>query len=187
MDVETALLLLVLVFAYMQFFIQLIPVWVVYLIIFTAPIIRLVLRRDYHLFSFDITDTMQSVTLNSLFAIAFIIVLLFVGFFTKRTSIITYTNPTFSGLFFGLMLSFFQELFFRYYLQETLQQRLKNTTFSVALASLISASFFLPNLVTMICFFIMGLFFGWIYDKTKDIYGITIGHFIISLFLDFVI
>ncbi len=187
MNKELIVLFLTLFFAYSQFFTPIIPLWVVYGIILLIPIIRLVVKEDYHIFAFDITDTMQSITLNSIFSVGLIIVLLIIGIITNRTSIIAYSSPGTIELFFGLLISFFQELFFRYYLQETIGVLLKNTNNSVLLTSIISSSFFIPKWEIIIAFFIMGLFFGWIYSKTKDIYGITLGHFILSLFLDFTI
>lgn len=187
MNKALALLIIVLIFSYLQFFVAIIPVWIVYLLIFTVPIIRMVTRKDYHLFSFDLTDTIQSVTLNSLFALGLVTVLTFIGLIIKRTSIVAFTSPDTIEAFFGLLMSLFQELFFRYYIQETLETLLENANKSIFLTSIISASFFIPKWEVIIVFFIMGLFFGWIYNKTKDIYGITIGHFIISLFLDFTI
>jgi membrane protease YdiL (CAAX protease family) len=185
MNLELAALFIVLFFAYLQFFITSIPIWLIYLVIFGVPVIRLIIKKDYHIFSFDLTDTMQSLTLNSVFGIGFVIILIIIGFMIGRSSIVAFSSPGLIGGFFGILISLFQELFFRYYLQETFELLLKNTNNSIILASIVSASFFVPKWEVMIGFFIMGLFLGWVYSRTRDIYGITVAHFIISLFLDF--
>jgi membrane protease YdiL (CAAX protease family) len=150
------------------------------IIIFSAPIVYVIYSRHYHIFRFDINDTMQSILLNFFFGIIALIFILFVpAFFGNFDWVgIFELSPNLMILLFLLSLNY--ELLIRYLLGGFFEKRFGQLA-GIIFPSIIGGLIFLPDLLSAVSFFLGGLFFGYIFSKTNDIYGAALGGFIIRL------
>ncbi|PIU62428.1 hypothetical protein COX58_00675 [archaeon CG_4_10_14_0_2_um_filter_Archaea_38_6] len=149
--------------------------------IFIIPFVQFLKNKDYHLFFFDKEDTLQSVGINVGYALVFIVVLFLVGVFTGNFGWAIIYGLSWDFFMKILLISFFQEMLFRYFIQGNLVNYFGKIA-GIAAASLISAVLFYPDIWMSIIFLLMGLVVGWVFSNTKDIYGATISHFMIYLF-----
>jgi len=150
------------------------------IIIFSAPIVYIIYNRHYHIFKFDINDTSQSVLLNFFFGILALIFILFVPAFFGNFNWVNIfgLSPNLVMLLFLLSLNY--ELLIRYFLGGFFEKRFGQLA-GIILPSIIGGLIFLPDLLSAASFFLGGLFFGYTFSKTNDIYGVALGGFIIRL------
>ena len=154
------------------------PLFAYYIIALTAPLIHFAVKKDYHLFAFDYKDTIQSVVLNIAISSVLAVILLVFGMGTRNFNWVAIGTMNLPLIFVS---SFLQEMLFRYFLEGNLNRTL-TAPFSILITSAVSAFVVSPPLLMGIVYFVMGICIGWIFEQTKDIYGATIGHFILYLF-----
>ena len=153
------------------------------LIIFIVPLAYFLYKKDYYIFYFNTSDTLPSIRVNLVFAIGFITLILVGSLFFKNYSWALLSDKNSLDLILGLLVSFFQEMLFRYFLQGTIVKLTNSTIKSIIFTSVLNGAVFLPSILESIVFLIAGLFIGYIFEKTKDIYGATLANFLISSFI----
>lgn len=127
-------------------------------------------------------DTPQSIGINLIFSIGFIVVLILIGFLTNNNNWILLLNNNVFQLISAIMVSFFQEMLFRYFIQRFFVTMTNSTFLGIIITSIISGLTLLPSFGESIVYLFMGLVIGYIFEKTKDIYGATLANFLISSF-----
>jgi len=152
-------------------------------VVFLVPIAYFIVKKDYFLFYFNISDTLPSVGINLSFAVGFVAVLLFIGFLIGNYSWVLLINKTFTDFLLSGISSFLTELLFRYFIQGVMVKLTGSTIKSVIATSILSGIVLIPSVIESISFLIMGLVIGYIFEKTKDIYGATLANWIISSFI----
>jgi len=150
------------------------------IIVFSIPFGYIVLKKHYHIFKFEINDTLQGVLFDSLFAFVFCVIIIFGSIYLGNINWIRIFDFSSNFIMLLFLISFNYEILVRYFLQGFFERRF-GEIFAIPLASLCGALLFLPDFFSAISFFIAGLFFGFIFSKTNDIYGATIGGFIIRV------
>lgn len=168
------------VFIFLRFFLSGAFLTVHTLIVFSVPLIYIVYNKHYHIFKFDINDTIQSVLFDSLFGFVACILILFVSAYFGNLNWINIFEISNNLMLLLFLLSFNFELLIRYFFQGFFEKKF-GTMMGIIIPSLIGSLLFLPDLLSAASFFLAGLFFGYIFSKTNDIYGATIGGFIIRV------
>jgi membrane protease YdiL (CAAX protease family) len=167
-------------FIFLRFFLNGIFLTIHTLIVFSVPLIYIVYNKHYHIFKFDINDTLQSVLFNFIFSfIMFILILAGAAYFGNLNWVNIFDIP-YNFILLLLLLSFNYELLIRYFFQNFFIRRFGGLI-GVIIPSLIGGLILLPDFLSSITFFISGLFFGFIFSKTNDIYGISFGGLIIRM------
>ncbi|MBN1923264.1 MAG: CPBP family intramembrane metalloprotease [Nanoarchaeota archaeon] len=151
-------------------------------IIFGVPFIYLFFNKHFHLFAFDVKDTLQSIMINLLSSVGFVILMLLVGWATSNFSWVILTRISAFVILRVVIVAFFHEILFRYFIQQNMVNYVGNTYIGIIITSFISAVIVSPPIITGIVYFFMGLFIGWVFEKTKDIYGAVLADSLISLF-----
>ncbi len=150
------------------------------IIVFSVPLIYILYNRHYHIFKFEVHDTVQSVLIDSLFAFILSFFVLFGAiFFGNINWVNIFEIP--AGLMFALLLlSFNYELLVRYFLQGFLEKRFGEWV-GFPVAAFIGSVLLLPDILSFIIFLISGLLFGWVFRKTNDIYGPALAGFVLRI------
>lgn len=167
-------------FIFLRFFLSGAFLAVHTLITFSVPLIYIIYNKHYHIFKFDINDTVQSILLNSLFGFFACIVLLFGSAYFGNFNWVNIFEVSTNLMILMLLISFNYELLIRYFFQGFFEKRF-GALIGIIIPSLIGGLILLPDLLSAGSFFIAGLFFGYIFSKTNDIYGIAIGGFMIRV------
>ncbi|VVB75231.1 Uncharacterised protein [Candidatus Tiddalikarchaeum anstoanum] len=162
---------------------QIIPPLLYTIIIFSVPLVYFIYKREFYLFYFNLTDTLPSIGINLTFSIIFIMFLLVGGFLFGNYNWVLLLTSSISDIILGLLTSFFQEMLFRYFIQYWFFKMTNNDLLSIILTSVASSIVLLPSIVESFTYLIMGLVIGYIFYKTKDIYGATMANWIISTFI----
>ena len=149
------------------------------LIIFLTPLIVLIKKRDFHLFTFNVTDTIPSIVINVGYSLGFALLLFIIGFAIQEFNFVMFYSLETITLLQVLFISFSQEILFRYFVQAKLIEYTDKWR-GIGLTSLISALVNFPPLSMSLTFLFMSLIIGWVFENTKDIYGATIAHFLIQ-------
>lgn len=149
------------------------------IITFLIPLIVLVKRKDYHLFAFAIEDTIPSLMINIGYALLFSFVLFIIGFAANEFDFVIFFGLDLILILRILFISFLQELLFRYFLQRNLINY-HGKLIGILITSFVSSVLVFPPITMSLTFFFMGLIIGWVFNKTNDIYGATIAHFLIQ-------
>jgi membrane protease YdiL (CAAX protease family) len=167
-------------FIFLKFFLSGIFLTFHTIIIFLVPILYILYNKHYHIFKFEFNDTIQSILFNSLVGFAAALILIVVsGYYGNMNWVNIFTLPfNLTALLF--LLSFNYELLIRYFFQNFFEKRF-GKILGIILPCLVGSLIFLPDLLSASVFFIVGLFFGYFFSKTNDIYGVTIGGFIIRV------
>ena len=151
------------------------------IITFTIPFIYFFRKKDYHLFAFDVKDTLQSIGINLVFSIGFIVFMLLIGLIFSNFSWISLFGLSINSVLILFAISFFQEMLFRYFLENIFVNEF-GKIIGIIITSIISSIVVFPPITMSLVYLIMGLFIGWVFEQTKDIYGATFAHFLIYLF-----
>lgn len=146
----------------------------------SIPLMYLIKHKGYYMFKFDIKDTLQSVTINAGSALILSLLLIFITSFTGEFKWVLLFGLSTYTILKILLFSFLQELLFRFLIQGELVQMhglLKGVLFTSVLTSVMNYSTIWVSLI----YLLISLIIGWVFEKTKDIYGVTLAHFITSL------
>jgi len=150
------------------------------IIVFSVPIIYIVLKKHYHILKFDVSDTIPSVITLSLFSF---VVAFFVLLFSIFLGNLNWVNIfDISGEFLALLflLSFNYELLIRYFFQGFFEKKF-SLWLAILFSNIIGSLILLPDLLSAGLFFLCGLLFGFVFNRTNDIYGVTIAGFILRV------
>jgi len=167
-------------FIFVRFFLSGIVLTVHTIIVFSTPLIYIIYNKHYHIFKFDINDTVQSVLFDFLFGALMLIVIVFGSIYSGSFNWVNIFEIPTSMILLLAMLSINYELLIRYFFGGFFEKKF-GTIIGIAVSSLIGGLIFLPDLLSAASFFVCGLFFGYIFSKTNDIYGPSLGGFIIRL------
>jgi len=150
------------------------------LLLIFVPLIYLWKKKGFYLFNFNIKDSIQSIGLNTGISVVFVCIIMFISLFFNNINWLNLLSINFLDILKILVIAFFQEMFFRYFVQENMV-KYTNKILGILLTSLIFAITAFPPISISIIYLIMSLYIGWIFENTKDIYGATFANFIVSL------
>ncbi|MDD2678472.1 MAG: hypothetical protein PHS81_01155, partial [Candidatus Nanoarchaeia archaeon] len=152
------------------------------IIVFSVPILYVVLNKHYHILKFDINDTIQSVITLFVFSFTVCFFLLFAGIYLGNFNWVNIFDFSWDFSLLMLLLSFNYELLIRYFFQGFFEKKF-GSIIAIILSSFIGGAIFLPDYLSAGVFFGCGLFFGFIFSKTNDMYGVSIGGFLLRMAL----
>ncbi len=149
--------------------------------VLSVPIARLILFKEFYIFAVNMRDTGKSLALNGIASIASIVIIVAMGFFFKNFNWILLSAYSIWSYLLMIVIAMVQELVFRYYVEGSLTKYFSKPI-SIAATSLVSSIVFIQTPMIAFSYLVMGLFIGWVFEQTKDIYGATLSHFLIYLF-----
>ncbi len=154
---------------------------VYYGFIISMPIARLIWFKESYIFAVNLRDTGKSIAYNIIASIVSVSIIISIGLLFKNFNWVLLSTYSVSDYVKMIVIAMVQELIFRYYVEGTLTKYFSKPI-SIIATSIASSIVFIATPIIALSYLVMGLFIGWVFEQTKDIYGATLSHFIIYLF-----